>query len=237
MSAHLFSIFIDTDDVATITDQAIIHRLVTVLRFGIGDEWEFFSHTTRFHVRMTNMHKRKALYCDVLHSTPIAPPHTHISLAIGLLKREAMEEAVYNAVQAGATNIIPLITEKSRHKWQAEKELERLHKTALAACEQAKNYTLATIAHPEPLASYVQANTTPLIGFDVTGKPFSELTEQPKEALASATLLIGPEGGFTEAEIAMLSEAGVAWYQMTPTILRSREAVTLAVGSVSALTL
>ncbi|MDQ5940292.1 MAG: rRNA (uracil1498-N3)-methyltransferase [Candidatus Dependentiae bacterium] len=164
------------------------------------------------------------------------PTHTIVA-AIGLLKKESFEEAVHHATVTGATHIVPLITTKSRKNWLHERELERLQGVIIAACEQSKNRHIPTLFDPKVLSAattlWPHAYT---IGFEADcGHPISTLIEDlSAKKPAETKIFIGPEGGFTTEELTLLGTHKIKLYELTQTVLRSQEAVCLAIGIVSA---
>jgi 16S rRNA (uracil1498-N3)-methyltransferase len=62
------------------------------------------------------------------------------------------------------------------------------------------------------------------------------LTELPVAQAVSLLLIVGPEGGITDDEIAALSAAGATAVQLGPTVLRTSTAAAVALGALGALT-
>lgn len=172
---------------------------------------------------------------EVKKNTPLAPA---LTLYLPILKKEALEYAIYVAAQMGATTIIPIITEKSQRKIP---DHTRLEKIMIAACEQAKNFALPELKEPLTLSAALEGPTlhegtkgsTIKIYFDDEGSPLGELLKENKTKTLAVTL--GPEGGFTKQETDLLQQASFTSYKLTPTILRSREAVTAGLGALRSL--
>jgi 16S rRNA (uracil1498-N3)-methyltransferase len=62
------------------------------------------------------------------------------------------------------------------------------------------------------------------------------LTKMPLAQANSILLVVGPEGGIADEEIAALSEAGAAVVRLGPTVLRTSTAAAVALGALGALT-
>ena len=62
------------------------------------------------------------------------------------------------------------------------------------------------------------------------------LTELPVAQADSLLLIVGPEGGITEDELAALSAAGATPVRLGPTVLRTSTAAAVALGALGALT-
>jgi 16S rRNA (uracil1498-N3)-methyltransferase len=63
-----------------------------------------------------------------------------------------------------------------------------------------------------------------------------KLTELPVAQADSLLLIVGPEGGIADDEIAALSDAGATPVQLGPTVLRTSTAAAVALGALGALT-
>ena len=233
---HLFALAITTplpnnlvpDSQLTLTDTDLLHRVTTVLRLGIGEQLILFDQQQTVTLELTQLTKKTLT--GVVHSAiPITQPLPKIKLYIGLPKREAFESIVYSAGQLGVASIIPVITQKTHRNWITSKDHDRLLRIALAGCEQAKQFVIPELRTP---VNFTQAITdaTPAVGFvcDVMGAPAITAHGQPADT--PLDLWIGPEGGFTVEELAALIAAGIAPLRLTPTILRSQDAVLAALA-------
>jgi 16S rRNA (uracil1498-N3)-methyltransferase len=64
----------------------------------------------------------------------------------------------------------------------------------------------------------------------------ARLTELPVAQADSLMLIVGPEGGIADDEIAVLSEAGASAARLGPTVLRTSSAAAVALGALGVLT-
>jgi RsmE family RNA methyltransferase len=246
-NTHLFLLYVDSllekksyslSAPLTLRSPELAHRINTVLRLGNGEHIQLFSNTCVITLALQPSPRPKELITGtVVDCKPLTSPTYNQIVCIGLLKKESFEEAVHHATVTGATAIIPCITTKSRKSWQSPREIERLKTIIIAACEQSKNYHIPTILDPQKLETII--NTMPpvyALGFEATGAPLTDAINAIRQQKPTALqFFIGPEGGFTQQECMALREAQVQFYQLTPTILRTQEAVCLAGGILSAL--
>ncbi|MGB2920447.1 MAG: RsmE family RNA methyltransferase, partial [Mycobacterium sp.] len=72
-----------------------------------------------------------------------------------------------------------------------------------------------------------------LVLHESAARPLTEVALAQTEAL---TLVIGPEGGITDAELAELAEAGAIAVRLGPTVLRTSTAAAVALGALGVLT-
>jgi RsmE family RNA methyltransferase len=246
-NTHLFLLFADSlleknsyprDARLTIRSPELARRIFTVLRLTPHETVQLFSKQCVITLELeTSPRPKDTVVGRVIHCMTITAPLSQQIACISLLKKESFEEAVHHATVTGATTIIPCITTKSRKSWQSPREIERLKTIIIAACEQSKNYHIPTILDPQKLETII--NTMPpvyALGFEATGAPLTDAINAIRQQKPTALqFFIGPEGGFTQQECMALREAQVQFYQLTPTILRTQEAVCLAGGILSAL--
>ena len=234
MNEHTFALFFERlsnvpERVTTleITDQTLLHRIKRVLRLRVDDTLTFFD--AHVHINGTII---KATDRSVSVSLDTRAPNKalkpELTVAVGLLKPDALHTAIYTLAELGV-NTIQLYTSTKVHRaWGGQKEHERLSRIAVAAAEQCKHFAMPTIKEPIPLAEIqpTQINIvcdpdgTPLINYLATQQPLAEKT---------IMLIIGPEGDLTVDEKKLLSAHYTAC-SLTPTVLRSEEAATLAAG-------
>lgn len=147
-----------------------------------------------------------------------------LRLVLALLKREAMEWAVEKAAELGASAVHPVLVERC----VADRaNLARLALVAREAAEQCERLDVPRIAEAAPLHALLD-------GWDAAVPLFvaAERAAAPSLARAAsgrlppAALLVGPEGGFTGAELdALRRRAFVAPVALGPRILRAETAV------------
>jgi 16S rRNA (uracil1498-N3)-methyltransferase len=214
------------------TDKELVHRVHTILRMAPGQTLILFDKNENLTITLTSLTK-KELVAHLVERKDSQVLKPAIRFLLPLLKREALEEAIYSLVELGAQEIQLIITQKSLHSLPG-KGLERLTKIAVAAAEQSKNFSFPTILPPISLAE--SSKNGPLICFDPEGDSALEVVESLRKKNApSISLIIGPEGGLTPDEIMLLKNAKASFCRLTPTILRARSAVTVGLGMLRSL--
>jgi 16S rRNA (uracil1498-N3)-methyltransferase len=167
-----------------------------------------------------------------------------ITALIPILKKPALEEAVYSAIELGATEVYFVITKKVQRAWGGAQERDRLQHIAIAAAEQAKQFMIPSLSDPlmvehTMLEKFIKSHDAGLL-FDAFGSQISEIAEQTdyhaiKQNIKKLVLLWGPEGGLTQEEIAMATRIGFISCALTPTILRAQQAVAVGLGLIRSL--
>src|SRR3569623_3551161 len=137
------------------------------------------------------------------------------------------------SVELGENRIVPLFTERCGVQLTGErldKRVQHWQAVAISACEQCGRNRLPDIAAPRALRAWL-AESSPALG--LVRDPEADMTLSTLAAPTGAvSLLIGPEGGLTDEEIASAKQAGYLGLRLGPRILRTE---TAAVAALSAL--
>lgn len=124
-----------------------------------------------------------------------------LTLAIAIIKQERMIEAIKYAVQLGVTRIIPIISERTQFK---QIPYEKFNKIIINSTEQSERFKPTELTEITSLEDL--CNSTKLQQIIFANECESEVNKinNLKDFKEKIAILIGPEGGFTEDEIAML---------------------------------
>jgi 16S rRNA (uracil1498-N3)-methyltransferase len=227
-------------------DQA--QHLSRVLRAQPGMEFDVVAGGRAWLARIASI-DRDSVQFTLLQELETAPA-LHVTLLLSIFKFDRMEWAIEKAVELGSSRIVPVLAERTeKHLAQAAtKRVERWRRLALEAAKQSRRSDLPEIAEPTRLPEILGADIPgPEAGG--AGRPLCVLLSETEEdqpllqvlqenaadAAASGTMLaVGPEGGWTAAEVALFTRAG--WHSATlgPRILRVETAVIAALAIVNA---
>lgn len=169
-----------------------------------------------------------------------------INLGQALVRNEKMDWLIQKSVELGVHTITPIISQHSRKKVDAEKQQKRLrHWQAIAihACEQCGRNCIPKIHEPITLPCWLsdnQQNHGVVLHPAPEGSPAGKFSGS--QGLSQLTilhrelgLLIGPEGGFTEQEIALAQSNGFTVCRLGPRILRAETAPIATISILQAL--
>lgn len=210
-------------------DQAVLlqdkpaHYLANVLRRGEGAEVLLFDgQSGEWQATIEGAHKKR-LVLRVTRQTRPAEDLPPLTLAFAPVKRAPLEWMVEKATELGVARIQPVIT----HRTVVERlNLERLHAIAVEAAEQCGRTRLPELLAPVKLDAILANPVGGILFADETGgQPLAAAT-----APGPATILIGPEGGFTPEERDRILAAGAAGVGLGPRILRAETAALAAVS-------
>ena len=150
-------------------------------------------------------------------------PKHRLTVVQALLKGDALEEVVQHATEIGVAAFRLVLTERCVAREISPRKLDRLRAIAREAAEQSERGVVPPVEAPIPLREALDAGSVLLF----------ERQEAPRLAgIAAPTgVVIGPEGGFSQAEVEAANAAGMTIVGLGPLILRS-ETVAVAAASV-----
>lgn len=154
-----------------------------------------------------------------------------IILIQGLPKGDKMELIIQKNVELGITRILPVITKRTVVKWDVKKsetKVNRWNTIARSAAEQSKRTKIPVI---EPVTGLKEAIAW-AGDFDIKLIPYENAQgiEATREYIKSirpgsrVAFIIGPEGGFEEAEVELAKNAGFHPVTLGKRILRTETA-------------
>lgn len=165
-------------------------------------------------------------------------PPICVRLAQSLPKSDKMDYIVQKAVELGVTAITPLAAEHCVVQYDAKKKAARCERWQKIAMEAAKQCGRSSVPAVEPIASLrevlQQAGPDTVIVFFYEGEtPLGLKTALADNRQATDFLLIvGPEGGFSPAEVALARAAGAQIVTLGPRILRTETAALAGVAAI-----
>ncbi len=168
---------------------------------------------------------------DAERESPLA-----ITLVQALASADKMDWVVQKAVELGVAAIQPVAAERSVLKLsgdRADKRLAHWQQIAVSACEQSGRNRVPEVAEILPLAKYLVRD---FAGTRMILAPGAEGALARKSRPAGpVAILIGPEGGWSPAELALADRAGCAPLALGPRVLRTETAGLAAIAAMQTL--
>jgi 16S rRNA (uracil1498-N3)-methyltransferase len=219
-------------------DERRSHHLVRVLRLRTGEGVEAFDGAGNlFAATIAEADpKRSVLLLGERLSRETESPLS-ITLAQCLSSAERMDWTIEKAVELGARAIVPLESDRSQVRLDAARAARR-HEHWLriveSACAQSGRAWLPVLHPLKPLRSFVAEAAA---GRRLVLAPGSSTTLSAAGVARgdSLTLLVGPESGFSEAELALATAAGFQPASLGPRVLRTETAGLAAIAALQAL--
>lgn len=205
--------FLGAIDVASATarlseDEA--RHLSQVLRLRAGDEVTVFDGAGReFRARVERVSRDGADLALVAESTAADEPAVHLTLAQAVLKGDKMDGVVRDATMMGVTAVEPLITAHTVAHMKTGGAPDRWRRIAIASAKQCRRAVLPSIGGGMPFVDWLARDNAELKVILIEPaaaerSEFAGLQTRP----ASASLLVGPEGGWSANEIDQAVRAG-----------------------------
>jgi len=193
------------------------HYLGTVMRLSAGDRVSLFNgRDGEWCARIEEIRRDKARVAVETHTRP-QPREPDLWLVFAPLKRDATDLVVQKATELGASVLLPVFTARTN---AARINADRLAAIAREAAEQSERLTVPDLRSPIPLPD--------LLASWPEGRRLAAAIERggPSAIPQAGALLVGPEGGFTTAELDVLRAARfVSPISLGPRILRAETAV------------
>ncbi len=210
-------------------DAAQTNYLGNVLRLGTGGEVLLFDGASGEWLARITQGGKKRMTLAVERRTKPVEQVPDLTLAFAPVKRAQVDWLAEKATELGIRHLQPVITQRTVVE---RVKLERLESIATEAAEQCGRTLLPTIAEPVSLAAFLTSVPATLYFADETGGGPAAMAFQP----GPATILTGPEGGFTpEERTAIRALPHARAISLGPRILRAETAALAAVAAYMAL--
>jgi len=218
-----------------LSDDAFGHT-VRVLRLKDGDGITIFNgiaeQQSYFEYQATLCHvSKKSADIEIIAKNIVeneSPLNIH--LAQGISRGERMDFTLQKSVELGVNTITPIFTERCGVKLSGER-LEKKHqqwqKIVISACEQSGRCAVPIVAQPISLDDWLQQKSSAL-KLNLHPRAQHSIMSLPIES-QRVRLLIGPEGGLSNDEIANATTAGFHDVLLGPRVLRTETAALTAI--------
>eukprot|EP01037_Dinobryon_pediforme_P005310 gene5311-5363_t len=196
------------------------HYLGSVMRQGAGDRVLLFNGVDgEWRAQIESLRKDRAMFAVEIR-TRAQQAESELTLLFAPLKRDTTSLVIEKATELGVTRILPVLTERTN---TARLNLERLQAIAREAAEQCERLTVPEIAEPRRLLDVFSSWPVDRVVFAAVERSNAP---PPSFRPAAAALLVGPEGGFTPAELDVLKRLSfVEPIGLGPRVLRAETAV------------
>jgi 16S rRNA (uracil1498-N3)-methyltransferase len=218
------------------------HHCQNVVRLRQGDRASLFDGRGSEYLVQLSVSTAEAGNFKVLSQQKTAPPPHLITLIQALPKNKAMDYIIQKATELGVRKIIPVVSERSVIRIgeddEGEAKVERWNEIAIEAAKQCGLNWLPRIDIPVSVKVCLEGLSIAGLRFIGSLQPDSkplwahipnEGVDQQKEI----TIMIGPEGDFTPAELGLAKGAGFLPLSLGPLVLRCDTAAIYAVSTLS----
>lgn len=171
-----------------------------------------------------------------------ARPPAQLTLCQAVPKGKNMDLIVQKATELGASRIVPLLSDRTVVRLEAgelEKKCAKWQRVALEACKQCGQNWLPEVVIPLSVSDFLRSTgkldsdeILLVAAIDDRARSLKETLADADSKPTKASIMIGPEGDFTPAELNDAFSAGYLPLSLGPIVLRSE---TAAIYSLSVL--
>jgi 16S rRNA (uracil1498-N3)-methyltransferase len=211
-------IFVEQIEPSTVVAGDEFHHSIRVVRARVGEEIELFdSRGNAAHGTIESIERDRATVIAG-ESLPSRESPLALHLAMSIIQLDKFDLVIQKATELGVRSIIPMIT--ARVELRPERyggKAERWERIAFEAVKQSGRTVVPKIESATPFREVIGRSGLRVL-FDAEAPP-GALPEA-----AEATLLIGPEGGWTDDETLEARKAGCTFQRLGPRRLRAETA-------------
>jgi 16S rRNA (uracil1498-N3)-methyltransferase len=212
------------DQPRTVITGTEARHAVSVMRLAQGRMVELFDGRGALANAVIENITPKKVTCRIENlQTAEKPDQPWIIIAASVPKADRFDLLIAKCTELGVDRIVPVIFERCVKQPKNPKAADRWRNIAISAAKQCKRLFLPVIDKPVPLNEAISKLITDysdahiLVGsLDDSAKPLIEIKFGPKDMIA----FIGPEGGLTDDEARLLTDAGAVSVRITDTVLR-----------------
>jgi 16S rRNA (uracil1498-N3)-methyltransferase len=217
-------IFVDSIEPETVVTGDEFHHCARVVRVRVGEEVELFDRAGNAARGVVTSLERDRAVITAGEKLTSRESSLAIHLAMAVIQLEKFELVLQKATELGVRSIIPLVTDRVelRPERYANKR-ERWEKIIFEAVKQCGRSVVPRLEEPQDFADVLDRVGAKVL-FDADAEASSI------EQLDELTVLIGPEGGWTDDELRSAGDAGCLFQRLGPRRLRAETAAIAGVA-------
>lgn len=211
-------------------DAQHFHYLKNVLRLKVNDSFRIFNGINGEFIATVREIKKNTLSIHLNNLIRKPELGQNLTLGICIIKADKMLDAINMAVQLGVSKIAPLIAQRSQLK---SVNHDRLFKCVIEATEQSERLTPPSLEQTTLLKSYRSENCGAIIYANENEDNNNSLIARIESLQSNFSFIVGPEGGFSNEELEMLSSwTDTFSISLGPNILRTETAVATGLAQI-----
>ena len=234
-------------DMITIEDAGDLRHMMKVLRMqpgdavdiSDGDEWEY-------RAEILSLNREEALLRILDRQKCAAEPRVRVTLYQGIPKQGKMETIVQKCVELGVHRIVPVFMDRTVvvDRGNFGKKIDRWQKVSAESVKQCRRGMIPEVSEAVKMSDVLaelNGCTDGGMAYDLILIPYEDekgttirdvLREHAAEKPVSIAVFIGPEGGFSEEEVAAVTGAGGYSVTLGKTTLRTETAAMAAIAMI-----
>jgi 16S rRNA (uracil1498-N3)-methyltransferase len=209
------------------------HHAISVLRLDEGQKITVFDGLGSEAAASIQAADRHATTLRIGQRNSTPPLPCSITLAQAIPKGKNMELILQKAVELGASRIVPLMSERTVVRLDADDSREKCRKwraVVLEACKQCGQNRIPEVTEPQSIKDFLSTESAADMQLIASLQPDARHLKQwiaesgEHRKIQSATVMVGPEGDFTPAETALARSHQFQPLTLGPIILRTETA-------------
>jgi len=214
-------------------------HLTQVLRLGAGDEVAVFDGMGReFHALVERVARDGAALKLIAPIAPAPEPSVQLTLAQAVLKGDKMDDVVRDATMMGVSVVVPLVTDHTVGHVRPGTAPDRWTRIAIASAKQCRRAVVPRIDPAVRFRDWLATDqsslqillTEPSVSDAEKSGPSPFPTPKKGMSPFSATVAVGPEGGWGAAEVTAAKDAGFQALTLGRRTLRADAVAIIAIG-------
>ncbi len=225
---------LNVGETVQLSDDAFGH-LIRVLRLTEGEPVVLFNgqDLCDYQATLVNVAKKSAQALLIAQQKISNESPLKIHLGQGISRGDRMDFTLQKSVELGVNKITPLFTERCGVKLSGErlaKKRAQWQKIVISACEQSGRSFVPEVMQPVMLSDWLNEQTAALkLNLHPRASHSIMTLATTEKNIDKVRLLIGPEGGLTDDEIAQANQAQFQEVLLGPRVLRTETAALTAI--------
>ncbi|MDP3559670.1 MAG: 16S rRNA (uracil(1498)-N(3))-methyltransferase [Legionellaceae bacterium] len=215
------------------------HHVAVVLRMKPGEKLVLFSgNDQEFDAEIVELSSKK-VWVQILTAKKISRESSqNIHLVQALSKQDSFEWLLQKSVELGVNSITPVIADHSVVRWEGprlEKKMQQWQGIIIGACEQCGRNVVPVLHAPRTLSAYIADPMRSAVFYALIPQVAFTWKTYIADVAENKVLFVGPEGGWSAAEIKAFECFGAKPLSLGPRILRTETAALVGISLFQAL--
>ena len=202
-------------------DRELMHQWQNVLRLRVGENVGLFNDKSEYIYSIVE-HKQGEIELEKVTEEKRRVPNKQLLLAWSMIKKDNNDLVLQKGTELGVTHFVPLLAERSEKTGFDETRALRIVIEAAEQCGRGDIPIIEEMLSPEECVGRFSDHYTLFVA-DREGADAKQDNKKP------SGVLIGPEGGWSEKELAYFKEQNVAGLNLGDLTLRAETAAIVAV--------
>lgn len=225
-------VFVDSvDEGRAVADGPRAHHLARVVRMKVGETVEVSDGAQAWTAVAASISPREVVF-KTIEPLPAPAAAPGLELHLALIKLPRFEWAVEKATELGVAAIVPITAERSDGGLVkgAPKRVERWERIAEEAAQQSRRLASPVIEAPLTLEQALRRPAALRCFVDFAGTEPAPGLIEGLSARSTVAVFVGPEGGWSDEELALAHNAGTQGISLGPNVLRTETAALAAIS-------